>query len=773
MLSFSPTPRLRRALLCAASGALLLVMRANPSPELAAATAGNVTWDSPSPTSAGSLPLGNGDLAANVWVEPSGDVVFYLAKSDAWDHLSRLLKLGRLRVRLTPALETSAAAQFKTELDLATASVRVTASTPQRHVSLRLWADANHPRFVVEVESSTPVAIEAQLDPWRTTPRELTGLEKRSAYGFTESPGPLTALPDTVVDASPATGDALVWYHRNETSIWAPTLDLQSLGAWKTHAVDPLLHRTFGGLLRGENLTRRDPRTLRTAAPVTTAALTVTALTAQTPTPAAWITALRTQADALALLPLADAWRAHVDYWREFWARSYITVETRAPDWDGARNLSAAYQRQRYLIACCGRGAFPIKFNGGLFTADWNLPDESFDADYRRWGGAYWFQNTRLPYWTLAAAGDTEFLRPLARMYLDALPLAEFRTRTWYGHDGAVFPETFYFWGTHLNDNYGWQRDGLAAGDVVNRYIGRHFNGGLELLALLLDAYAHEPDPALLHDTLLPLARPLLQFFAHHYPRDAQGQLHLAPAQALETWWECENPAPDVAGLHVLLDELLALPPSATTAEDRADWTSLRAILPPVPLVTTDGAPHVAPAAKHELVPQNLENPELYPVFPFKLYGVGRPDLAVGRETFLRRAFQDTGGWRQDALHAALLGLTEPATYYVLKNAGAFSSARFPGFFGPNYDWLPDFDHASVTNLTLQTMLLQCVGDKIYLFPAWPVDRWNVRFRLHANARTVVAGELRDGQLVRLDVTPVERRQDVVVLLGADRSKLP
>ncbi|MFI5357752.1 MAG: DUF5703 domain-containing protein, partial [Opitutales bacterium] len=65
---------------------------------------GDVTWDSPSPTSAGSLPLGNGDLAASVWVEPAGDLVLYVAKSDAWDHLCRLIKLGRLRVRLDPPL---------------------------------------------------------------------------------------------------------------------------------------------------------------------------------------------------------------------------------------------------------------------------------------------------------------------------------------------------------------------------------------------------------------------------------------------------------------------------------------------------------------------------------------------------------------------------------------------------------------------------------------------------------------------------------------------
>ena len=34
-----------------------------------------VVWDTPSGDSRGSMPLGNGDLGANVWVEPSGDLV--------------------------------------------------------------------------------------------------------------------------------------------------------------------------------------------------------------------------------------------------------------------------------------------------------------------------------------------------------------------------------------------------------------------------------------------------------------------------------------------------------------------------------------------------------------------------------------------------------------------------------------------------------------------------------------------------------------------------
>jgi hypothetical protein len=84
--------------------------------------------------------------------------------------------------------------------------------------------------------------------------------------------------------------------------------------------------------------------------------------------------------------------------------------------------------------------------------------------------------------------------------------------------------------------------------------------------------------------------------------------------------------------------------------------------------------------------------------------------------------------------------------------------------WGPNYDWLPDQDHGSNIMLTLQNMILQSVGNKIYVLPAWPA-KWNVSFKLHAPQRTVVEGVYNDGKLVKLEVTPKSRRKDVQVTL--------
>lgn len=718
---------------------------------------GDVTWTTPGRSSADSLPLGNGDLAANIWTEPNGDIALYLAKNDAWDHLGRLVKIGRLRLTFDPPLKSGES--FSQSLSLADASVIVTDGI----LKIRVWIDAHWPRLLLEIEGPAGRQAHVRLDPWRDVSREITGGETHGHAGF--SGGPLSLL--TAIDRLAPDDSAVAWYRRNETSVWGFTLEQQGLAAFKSKSADPLLHLTSGGMIFAPDAIKIDERTLKLTLGEKRGICSVLALTAQTSSADHWLAQARELRTRLTELAPDECWKDHTQSWREFWSRSQIVIESRGPDWGNAKLISEHAAWQRYLVACCSRGLYPVKFNGGLFTADWGVANEAYDADYRRWGGGYWWQNTRLPYWAALAAGDFDLLRPVFRMYRDMLPLAEERTRLWFSHEGAFFAETVGFWGAFLPSHYGWNRTGKKSKDVENQYVGRLYLCGIELIFLMLETHAHTGDEALLTQDLLPIARSALTFFARHYGDDASGKLHIAPAQTLETWWESENPSPEIAGLHAVLPRLLALPASFLTVADRSAWTALLARLPALPASEEGGKRRLLPAAKHEAVPRNSENAELYAVFPFRLYGIGLPDLETGRWTFARRLVHDTGGWRQDAVQAALLGLPEAATSYLAKNLtdGNQTPARFKGFCGPNFDWVPDFDHSSVSQLALQAMLVQAVERKIYLFPAWPVKRWNVAFKLHLPGQTTIAAELKDGRLVRLEVTPDSRRDDVVVLL--------
>jgi hypothetical protein len=244
------------------------------------------------------------------------------------------------------------------------------------------------------------------------------------------------------------------------------------------------------------------------------------------------------------------------------------------------------------------------------------------------------------------------------------------------------------------------------------------------------------------------------------------------PSQACETWWDCVNPMPELAGLHAVTARLLALPESRTTAEDRVFWRQLQAKLPPLPTtISPAGKPMLAPAQVFK-TKNNIENPELYAVFPFRQFAIGKPNLEWGIEALAHRRDRGPFGWRQEDVFMAYLGLADEARDYIVQRARLKNAAsRFPAFWGPNYDWVPDQCHGGVLLRGVQSMLLQTDGRKIYLLPAWPKD-WDVEFKLHAPHETTVAGCVQNGKLTRLEVQPPERRKDVIVW-GKDDASLP
>lgn len=436
-----------------------------------------------------------------------------------------------------------------------------------------------------------------------------------------------------------------------------------------------------------------------------------------------------------------------------------VASQNLAPD---TFKMTRGYVLQRFINACGGRGAFPIKFNGSIFTVDARERGERFDADYRRWGGPYWFQNTRLPYWSMLAAGDFDLMQPLFNMYREMLPFAKARTRLYFGHDGAFFPETLYFWGAYANNNYGWDRKGKHISHVDNTYIRYYWSSGLELTAMMLDYYDYTGDGKFLHDTLVPLADAVITFYDEHYERGDDGKIVFEPAQALETWQEAVNPLPVIAGLRFVLDRLVAVADPGITRQQRERWERLRSELPELPTARAGDQEFLLPAEKFDAL-RNMENPELYAVFPYRLFGIGKAGLETGRATFERRRFKGTGGWRQDAIQAACLGLTSLAAEYVMRNFTTYHrGSRFPAFWGPNFDWIPDQDHGSVAMIALQRMLIQADGKKILLFPAWPRN-WDVEFKLRAPMNTVVECVYGDGEVKYIKVTPERRARDIVM----------
>jgi alpha-L-fucosidase 2 len=669
----------------------------------------NVVWTTPSANSAGSMPVGNGDIGLNVWVEPNGDLLFYIGKTDAWGDDVKgdrgLLKVGRVRVKLTPPLST--AEGFRQTLVLREGAIEIQGGT----TTLRVWVDANKPVIRVEAAGKDPIAMQAAFETLRPT-----------------AAGGLGA--DTVLDGQK---DRVVWFYRN-----------------RNKQIERLRNLTFGAIMQGEGLTTVDRTTLRSAKPAATAALSIYPFTAQTETPELWTA----QAEKLAASAASGDRAAHNAWWQKFWDRSWIY----ASGDEDAKRITQGYVLQRFVSACAGRGAYPIKFNGSIFTMDWvkggnrgGQGGRTMNADTRDWGGQYWFQNTRPMYWPMLQAGDFEMMQPLFRMYQGQLAGNTKAVRQYYEHDGAYFVETNPFWGEvpNIRPNAG------------PSWTLHYFTPILELSSMMLDYFAYTGDREFVKQTLLPIADAGLTFFDQHFKRE-NGKLLLDPDNSIEQYWKARNPAPDIGGLHWLTQGLLALPQDLTTAEQRTRWQRLAGELPELPKTQRNGTTVLAFAEKYDN-PRNSENPELYAIYPFRLYGLGKPDLDLAKATFAARRFKNNGCWTQDGVQAAYLGDVEAARRNVI---AVFkrqeSQCRFPAFWEHGNDYVPDEDNGGHGMHALQLMLLQSEGSKITLLPTWP-KQWDVEFKLNAPGHTTVEGVVKQGKLVEYKVTPESRKSDVAV----------
>lgn len=180
----------------------------------------NVSWNTPGPNSAASMPLGNGDIGLNVWVDPGGDLLFYISKTDAWggekdsaadswmQQGGVLMKLGLVRVSLSPnlfaagatgnagatdnagATATTGAApgRFLQTLRLRQGEIDITEGEGTAAINYRIWVDANHPVIRVEATGTRPFRTTVTLHDWRLR------------------------QGDTIV---PGQSSRITWFHRN------------------------------------------------------------------------------------------------------------------------------------------------------------------------------------------------------------------------------------------------------------------------------------------------------------------------------------------------------------------------------------------------------------------------------------------------------------------------------------------------------------------------------------------------------------------------------
>lgn len=740
----------------------------------------NVVWNTPSTDSWESMPLsGRFGAGANVWVQ-DGALWLYLAHNMAYDEEGRLMKLGALRITPSNAVFSNLTS-FKQELDLASGAIFINAvSKSGARLKIKLWfVDEN---LIIESTSKQKTTFEISFGTWRDKIRDSIYIDMGKR---------LHTLRADDVNMSNA---GIVWNHSNANypSTIASELKKQSISP--ESITNPTLNNVFGGAIvcnrplapqtkiaANWQLWKGASWSMNTTAEKSH--IIVVALRAGKNTqPSIWLS----EATSLlkpASLKLAAAKEAK--RWNEFWSRSYIRINKNKNEIDSAWVVGRNYQLFRYMLATNQNGQLPLLFNGGIFTTDNfdkikgnnnnEISRKRIDPstpDLRHWlFCGFMAQNQRWLGWPTILAGDADLLEASNAFYRMHAASAASRAKG-LGAEGVVYPEALQVWGltwyptptgqcgaAHLKYAFAMMLENAWMALHGHTSLGKDISADMEWIkgtVRFFDSYYRNETKRLTGNEL-----------------DSTGRLSIFPANSIELLVGAKNPIEVVAGLQRITDALTKLPDSLVSADEKKYFSQLLRILPELPVGEKEGKLILKPAFSWQKEYNLWELPELYVAWPYRIKGVSHPGTAqIVQHTWdllpSNRASKVTRdySWMPVAVNMAAMGNTPEAAKRILAKLGNFNpQARFPAFFGPGHDWVPDHNWGGSGMVGLQEMLMAAdpySDGKIFLLPAWPVE-WNVDFKLHAPQQTVIEASVKKGKVVSLKVTPESRRKDVIL----------
>ncbi len=775
----------------------------------------NVVWGSQSENSMGSMPCGGHDIGLNIWVE-DGDVLFYMQRSGSLAETNEYLKLGRVRLQLDPN-PFSSEGQFRQELKLLQGYVEICGKSPQPgdqaiEATVRIWVETNRPVIHFEIEANQPVKADVAYENWRLTDEDIpNNNRRRSFFSLHKYPGKVTLSKDTIK----RDGQGVLFYHRNPDDKLIPDMIIlqQRLEAYKGQITDDLLGRTFGGMLIGMGFAPAGETEgiyqtksfkawhIASEKPGQKHHIRVVSHIAQTETVDDWRNGLQKLLDE-SKNDLGKAREATRNWWSAFWDRSWIVINPEKTDpsskaWRAGRN----YNLFRYQLGCNAFGEYPTKFNGGNLTFDANLVGgrgKGYGPDWRDWGGGvFTAQNQRLLYWPMLKAGDFDAIQPQFELYRKALGGACARVQKYFKHGGAVYCEYIGVPGIAGGFGWGWESGQrgrgreilfgdpradatrgynslVEKGVMANQSIAYHWESQIEHAYMILEYHRFTGADI---SKYMPFIENAVIFFDEHYrlrkkmrsgkELDSRGKLVIYPSTSCESYRGATNPSDVISGLQACLEAMLKLDDGYLNLRDKAYYQAFLGRVPDYTFDEVQGDRILKPASSWKRY-QNVECPQFYPLFPFNrfdLLGNDLDELTTFRNTWKHGKFPKNmvKSWHQDGIFFARMGMANEAADYNLKKLED-SPRRFPTFWGPGHDWVPDHNWGGSGMLGLQEMVIQTIGKKIYLLPAWPKN-WDIDFKLHVPYQTIVEGKFRSGTITELNVTPNSRRKDVIMAL--------
>jgi len=735
----------------------------------------NVVWNTPSKDAIESMPLsGRMGAGANIWVQ-DGSIWLYLAHNGAYDEQGRLLKLGC--VRITPRETKLGEPGFRQELDLASGAICI----QQGDFKASLWFSGE--TLVFESESANRQSFDVAFGTWRDQRRNGIRQDMAGAKG--------NYNPDQIQ----AGHDGFLCFHRNADFAGDVVSMAKAQGIPETAVHDVTTKRVFGGAVELEGgISKIKEEVVRwqfwngkawtgTTTSTKTHIIAMQLGGALNADPEKW------KVEASLMLSSSVLQKARTDEqkrWDEFWSRSHVYINLDKGNKDPGFLIGRNYQLFRYMLACNRDGELPLLFNGGIFTVD-NIPGritgnnnnelpisegEPITPDFRRWMYCHFMsQNQRWLGWPTLANGDSDLLSPSLIFYRDRSVTAAARAKT-IGADGVVYPEPLDIWGLCC---VAPRTDGLCGAE----HLTYHFSMMLEHAWIALQAH-DELGISITKD--LPWIEGTIKFYDTFYRNQTlkltgkelgeDGKLVIYPSNGLEFAGGATNPIEVVCGLKRITAGLLTLP--ELSAESKSNLQRLQSTLPDMPTGMRDGRLSLLPAKSWEREYNKWEPIEMYAFWPYRLVGVTKPEtLPLARNTWetipadRARLCKQDYSWMANVVNMAALAWPDSAKARAIYKMANITTpqARFPAFFGPGHDWLPDHNWGGSGMTGIQEMLMAAdpYGDgKIYLLPAWPKE-WDVDFKLHAPKQTTMEASVRNGKIVSLKVTPETQGKNVIL----------
>ncbi|MDA3613947.1 DUF5703 domain-containing protein [Polluticaenibacter yanchengensis] len=750
---------------------ILIIVTLSANGQYSAIKQYNVQWNSQSKNSSESMPCGGGDVGVNVWVE-NGDLLLYLAKSGSFDENNAMLKLGRIRVKFPEPISQQ---QFSQTLNLVTGAVDIRTQLG----NLSIWVDVFNPNIYIDLKNNKALKTEIIYESWRFEDRLHTNVLENRGNSFKWLKVPVKTYQDSMVQQN----DFFIFSHNNHTNglnVFDYTVNKQGLDSIKHLLYNPIKNNRSGGVINIKDYLFTHISTgkymdsdykawhyLQKKASKNHS-IQISLAIAQNDDYSSW------QQEAIGTLQKGiqqqkQAQKNSLKWWQDFWNRSYVHT------YDTNSYISRNYTLFRYMLACNAYGQWPTKFNGGLFTFDpvFVKKEYPFTPDFRLWGGGTMTaQNQRLVYFPMFKNGDFDFLKSQFNFYTNSRKNAELRSKFYWNVNGASFSEQLENFGLPNVAEFNSKRpEGYDKGVDYNAWLEYQWETVLEFCKMMLDMHYYNREDI---GQYIPFIESCLRFFDEYYRQktrlsgikelDENGHYVLYPSSAAETFKMAYNSVTLIAGLDVVVNDLLNLPQQFYDTTRYKNWQKIKQQIPPIPFRQFKGKTLIAPALVWSRV-NNTETPQLYPVYPWGQFGVGKPGIDTAINTYLTDTFalkfRSHVGWKQDNIFAARLGLTKEAFHYTsLKFKDG--PHRFPAFWGPGFDWTPDHNWGGSAMIGLQEMLLQVVGDKFYLLPAWPKDA-DVSFKLHAPNQTTVEVEYKNGVFKTINILPAVDKSRIVL----------